>query len=136
MAAGRLVGDRLTAALGRPRLAGGGALLAAAGLAIAVGSEQPAAGVAGFAAMGAGLATAFPLVVSAAANRPETASGAAIAAVTTTGYSGFMVGPPAIGFVAEATSLRVALALPIALCLIAAAMAPALTGRGTGQPAS
>jgi MFS family permease len=136
MTVGRLFGDRLTAALGRSTLAGGGALLAAAGLALAVAIEQPAAGIAGFAAMGAGLATAFPLVVTAAANRPEAASGAALAAVTTTGYSGFMVGPPLIGFVAEATTLRAALILPIALCLTAAILAPALGGKRTGQPAS
>jgi MFS family permease len=136
MATGRLLGDRLTAALGRSRLAGGGALLAATGLALAVSVEQPAVGILGFAAMGAGLATAFPLVVSAAANRPEAASGAAIAAVTTTGYSGFMVGPPVIGFVAEAASLRAALALPIVLCLIAAVLAPTLGKSRTGQAAS
>jgi predicted MFS family arabinose efflux permease len=136
MAVGRLIGDRLTAALGRVRLATGGSLLAAIGLGLGLAAGDPATTIAGFAAMGAGLATTFPLVVTAAANRGEAASGAALAAVTTTGYSGFMIGPPLIGFLAEALSLRAALLLPVALCLLAAALAPAVTRQSTGQPAS
>jgi hypothetical protein len=36
-------------------------------------------------------------------------SGTAIAAVATFGYGGFLLGPPAIGFVAEFGSLRLGL---------------------------
>jgi len=136
MGFGRLIGDRLTAALGPVRLACGGSLLAAAGLGSGLLIATPAATIAGFAAMGAGLATTFPLVVSAAANRPEAAAGAALAAVTTTGYSGFMIGPPLVGFLAEALSLRAALLFPVALCLVAAALAPAIARERFGQPAS
>jgi predicted MFS family arabinose efflux permease len=127
MAIGRLAGDRLTMVFGSSALAGGGALLAAVGLGAGLAAQEPAATIAGFMAMGAGLAATFPIVVTAAANRPEAASGAALAAVTTTGYSGFMVGPPVIGLVAELTSLRAALLLPVALCLVAAALAPAVS---------
>lgn len=136
MGIGRAVGDRLTAAVGATALATGGTLLAAVGLGTALAVHEPAAAVAGFVSIGAGLATTFPLVVSAAANRPEAASGAALATVTTAGYSGFMVGPPVIGFVAEATSLRVALLMPTVLCLIAAALSPAIARERTGQSAS
>jgi predicted MFS family arabinose efflux permease len=126
MAIGRLAGDRLTRALGPSLLAGGGALLAALGLGAGLSLQEPAAAIVGFVAMGAGLAAAFPLVVTAAANSPEGSSGAALAAVTTAGYSGFMIGPPIIGLVAELTSLRVALLLPAALCLAAALLSPAV----------
>jgi MFS family permease len=82
--------------------------------------------------MGLGLSAVFPLVVSAASRRPDMAAGPAIAAVSTTGYGGFIVGPAVIGLLAELSSLRAALLLPLALCLIAAFLAPALrSGRTT-----
>jgi len=127
MGIGRLFGDRLAALLGAVVLARAGALLAALGLGSAIAVHQPAGAIAGFAAMGAGLAAAFPLVVSAAANRPDVPPGAAIAAVSTAGYAGFMAGPPLIGFLAEAGSLRTALLLPAALSLLAAVLATALS---------
>ena len=136
MAIGRLLGDRLSAAVGPVRLAGSGALVAAGGLVSSISVGEPATTILGFVAMGAGLSTVFPLVVTAAANRPEGASGAALAAVTTTGYSGFMIGPPLIGLLAEALSLRGALLLPGVLCLLAAVLAPTLGRQRVGQPAS
>ena len=42
--------------------------------------------------------------------------------MTTTGYTGFLAGPPLVGFVAEVTSLRVSLAAVGLLCLTAAAI--------------
>jgi MFS family permease len=137
MGIGRLIGDRLAAAVGPDRLVRSGALLASAGLGLAIASEWPGAAMVGFAAMGAGLSTAFPLVVSAAATRAGVAPAAAIAAVSTTGYAGFMAGPPLIGLLAEVSSLRVALLLPAVLCLVAIVLAPA-TGarRSPGRPAS
>jgi MFS family permease len=136
MGVGRLAGDRIAVAIGPSMLAGAGALLAAAGLGAALAVQRPGAAIAGFAAMGLGLAAVFPLVVSAAANRPDVAPGPAIAAVSTTGYAGFMVGPPLIGLLAELGTLRGALLLPGLLCLLAATLsravqrAPARAGTG------
>ena len=136
MGVGRLAGDRIAVAVGPPMLAGTGALLAAAGLGAALAVQRPGAAIAGFAAMGLGLAAVFPLVVSAAANRPDVAPGPAIAAVSTTGYAGFMAGPPLIGLLSELGTLRGALLLPGSLCLLAAVLsravrrAPATAGTG------
>jgi hypothetical protein len=49
------------------------------------------------------------------------------------GYAGFLTGPPTIGLLAEATttSLRAALLLVCALCLLAALLSRRLTGRPT-----
>jgi MFS family permease len=135
MAVGRLVGDRVTAAVGRATLAGAGSLVAGTGLALAVAVKDPAVSIAGFAAMGTGLATTFPLVVSAAANRVEDSPGASLAAVTTAGYTGFVIGPPAIGFLSEAFSLRTALLLPVVACLVAAALSPAVSRSQPRSPA-
>jgi len=52
-----------------------------------------------------------------------------VAAVSTVGYGGLLIGPPVIGVLADATNLRVALALACLLCTVAAALATHV-GRG------
>jgi MFS family permease len=125
MGLGRLVGDRLTAAVGAVRLGRGGAAVAAAGMTLALAGGRTSAALAGFAAMGIGLAALFPLALRAAAERSGT-PGPAVAAVSGIGYLAFVAGPPAVGGLAEAVGLRSALLLVVALCLLAAALAGAL----------
>jgi MFS family permease len=125
MGCGRLAGDRLTVALGPGRLARGGAGLAAAGMATALAGAEPGPAIAGFAAMGLGLAALFPLALRAAAERSGT-PGPAVAAVSGMGYVAFVAGPPAVGGLAEAVGLRSALLLVVFLCLLAAALASAV----------
>ena len=80
--------------------------------------------VAGFALAGVGLSALFPLMVRAASDRGGASPGPAIAVVSTSGYGGLVTGPPLVGFLAEATSLRFALAAVLGLlCLTAAALA-------------
>jgi fucose permease len=98
MALGRLTGDRLVARFGRAALLACGALTGGATLGAALLAAKPFAAVLGFAGMGFGLANVVP-----------------IAAVSTAGYFGFLAGPPLIGFVAEASSLTVALGLVAAV---------------------
>jgi MFS family permease len=126
MAIGRLSGDTLVMRTSPVALARGGGLLAAGGLGLGLVAATPGAGIAGFALMGLGLSAVFPLVVSAASRRPDMPAGPAIAAVSTTGYGGFIVGPAVIGLLAELSSLRAALLLPLVLCVSAALLAPAL----------
>jgi Major Facilitator Superfamily len=122
MAAARLTGDRLAAAIGPAHLARRAGLTAAAGLGLALAVPVPGAGIAGFALMGAGLAPIVPLVVSAAgaaAHGVETA----VSRVFLLGYSGSIAGPAAIGFAAGHVALRTALLIPFALivCIVAGA---------------
>jgi hypothetical protein len=77
----------------------------------------------GFALMGVGLATVVPIAFRAAGSVPGIPAGIGIAGITTVGYAGFLVGPPLIGFVAEATSLRAALLIVVGLLLCLAALA-------------
>ena len=116
MGIGRLAGDRLVAAFGPRPVATAGLALSVAGMAGVVAADAPAPAIGGFALVGIGLSTVFPLVVSAAARQPGIPTGAAIAAVASAGYVGFLVGPPAIGLVAELVELRAALLLPALLC--------------------
>jgi predicted MFS family arabinose efflux permease len=122
MGVGRLAGDRVTDRAGSPRVAAGGATLAALGLGLSLVLATPAGAVAGFVLMGLGLSAVFPLALR-ASGPPGAATGPALAAVSTVGYTGFLAGPPVIGLLAEATGLRAALLLVCALCLIAAALA-------------
>jgi hypothetical protein len=89
------------------------------GLGLALARPAPAVAIAGFAAMGVGLSVVFPLALRAAGLQGE-GSGAALAAVSTLGYVGFLAGPPLIGSLAEVSSLRAALSLVCGLCLVAA----------------
>ena len=111
MAIGRLTGDRLVAAFGPVVMVGWGALLAAVGLGGALLLHDPAAAILGFGLVGLGLANVVPILFSAAGRTPGIAPGAAIAAVTTAGYSGFLAGPPMVGFAAEWIGLPGALGL-------------------------
>ena len=126
MASGRAVGDALTTRLGAPRLVRLGGTLAAVGIGLALIAREPWTAVVGFGAVGAGLATVFPSVLGAASRAPGVEPGAGIALVSTLGYTGFLAGPPLIGFVAEATSLRGGLAVVGAAGVLVAALAGAL----------
>jgi MFS family permease len=124
MTTGRLVGDRLTERHGAVALVRRGALLAAAGVLGALVAGAPAAAVAGFACLGAGLAVIVPSVFRAAAAVPGIAPGPALATVTTVGYTGFLAGPPVIGGLAELTSLPAALGLIVLATAALASLAP------------
>lgn len=123
MAAGRFTGDTLTARLGPVRLVRGGGVLAAAGLGGALVLGHPVAAVVGFGCVGAGLSAIFPSVLSAAGRTHAVAPGTAIAAVSTLGYTGFLAGPPLIGFVAELVTLRGALGVVVLTSFILALLA-------------
>lgn len=120
MAVFRLAGDRLAERWGPVALTRRGGLLAAVGLAGALLIAEPAAALVGFACMGAGLAAVVPVVFRAAGSVPGLAPAAGIAALTSVGYSAFLIGPPVIGFLAEVTSLTTALSLVVVLlCVLA-----------------
>jgi predicted MFS family arabinose efflux permease len=121
MGLGRLAGDPLAERIGSARLATSGLLVAAAGFTGAALAPSAPAALAAFVTLGLGLASVYPLCLRLATELPGVTTAGALAAVTTTGYTGFLAGPPLIGFLAEATSLRASLAAVGLLCLAAAA---------------
>ena len=125
MGLGRLATDPLADRFGPVTVSRAGALVAIAGLVAVVLPLPPGAGIAGFLVMGAGLAGLFPLALAAAARSPGAAPAAAIAAVSTAGYVGFLVGPALIGGLSEATSLPAALTVVAPLCALVALLARA-----------
>jgi MFS family permease len=122
MAAGRFSGDRLVARLGGDRVVRAGGALAAIGLGLTLAIGHQYLAVIGFGLVGAGLSCVFPVVLSSAARTPDLPPSAAIAAVCTLGYLGFLIGPTAIGGLAELIGLPGALGLVVLLCALIAAL--------------
>jgi hypothetical protein len=109
MAAGRFGGDAIRARIASVPLLRISGALAGAGMALALLVQRPDAALAGFALVGLGLANVVPILFSAAAQVPGVSPAHGIAAVAAVGYLGMMAGPPAIGFIAESSSLAVGL---------------------------
>jgi MFS family permease len=123
MAASRFASDRLSERLGPVVVVRAGGLLAAGGLALGLAVHEPVAGVAAFALLGAGFAPVVPIAFSAAGNTGLGSTGVILGRVVTTGYLGSIVGPIAIGGLAQAVGLRAALFLPVILGLVIAGLA-------------
>jgi Major Facilitator Superfamily len=131
MTAGRVFGDWLNNLLGPARLMRGGTALAGLALGALLLVGAPGAALAGFFLVGIGVANGVPLLFSAAGHAPGRESGPNIAAVSSMGSIGFLAGPPFIGFIAEATSLPLALAT---LCAGLAIVTVAGRAAGAGAP--
>jgi MFS family permease len=123
MATGRFIGDWVATRLGKKRTLQLSGIFTAAGLLIAVSLPYFATAVLGFLLVGAGVSSVVPLVYSSAGRSKLLSPGVAIAAVSTIGYLGFLFGPPFIGFIAQATSLRLSLGLVALLGSIIAVIA-------------
>jgi MFS family permease len=120
MALARLGGDALRARYAERTVLRRSAATAAIGMAIVLLSDKAWIAFLGFAAVGVGLAPVAPILFNASTRVPGVSRAAAIAAVTTIGYSGFMVGPPIIGSIATVSSLRAALWLVVGAAAIVA----------------
>ncbi|WP_375378187.1 MFS transporter [Hymenobacter cellulosilyticus] len=86
-------------------------LLTAAGLLLAVLLPALPTAVLGFLLVGFGVSSVVPLVYSAAGKASTMSPGVALAAVSTVGFLGFLIGPPLIGLVAGAASLRISFSI-------------------------
>jgi predicted MFS family arabinose efflux permease len=115
MTIGRLLGDWLATRFNPTLVVRFGGLLAFVGIMAAIIITEPAVVLLGFAAVGLGIANVVPLSFSAAGKLPNLPAGVGIAGVAAIGYAGFLAGPPFIGLIAEATSLRIALLTVAAL---------------------
>lgn len=131
MTAGRLSGGHLSQRLGEVALMRMGGALVTTGLLAVFLAHHPAVALAGFSCVGIGLSCSFPLTISAASRIPGTSAGVAIATVNTAGYTGFLAGPPLIGFVAEGASLAIGLGILALVGLVMARFARHV-GRDTG----
>ena len=136
MALGRFSGDRIVGRLGGGAVVRGGGALAALGLGATLLIGRPEVAIVGFGLIGAGLSCIFPVALSAATRTPGISAGNAIAGVCTIGYLGFLVGPPAIGGLAELISLPAALGAVVLLFVVVAVLGNRAGERRDGLRAS
>lgn len=126
MATGRLLSQKLErpSVVARMLFAGSAA---AAGLVVAVTAHHAAVALLGFVVAGAGLALSAPTLFGLAGRiGGEGAHGSALSTVAILGYLGFLTGPPLIGAVSGASSLRGGFLFLCAMAVVLAACAPLL----------
>jgi MFS family permease len=123
VAAGRFSGDSLKArlgAVGTARLCGALAVFGAVLLYVA---PNITLALIGFGTIGFGVSVGFPLAVTAAAGIGDRAASANVAVLSFVALTGFLIGPPMIGFVAEHSSIRIGIACVIPFLLLSLALA-------------
>lgn len=123
MTVGRLTGDRWVQRIGPQRAVLAGALLAAAGLALATLAPTWPLALPGFALVGLGCSNIVPVLFSLAGRQHAMPESLAVPAIATMGHAGVLMGPALIGFVAHGTSLLVAMLVLVALLVAVAASA-------------
>ncbi|GAC1311232.1 MAG: MFS transporter [Mucilaginibacter sp.] len=106
MAGGRFVADWFAHRFGLKRTLQVSGTLTTTGLLIAVVFPHFYTAMAGFLLVGTGVSSVVPMVYSAAGKSKTMSPGVALAAVSTIGFVGFLVGPPLIGFIAGLATLR------------------------------
>jgi MFS family permease len=131
----RLFGEQIERRLGAVRILVGGALLAGLGLLMTAIVPVAWLSYVGFAMAGGGLAFAFPVALDLAGAVGRRGDGTGgereIGFVTTIAYSGFLLGPPMIGGVAQLTNLAFAVGFAgaVAVLIAPAALASAAARR-------
>jgi MFS family permease len=115
MAGGRFVADWFAHRFGLKRTLQVSGTLTAIGLLIAVAFPYVYSAMAGFLLVGVGVSSVVPMVFSAAGKSKTMQPGVALAAVSTIGFMGFLVGPPVIGFIAGIATLRASFILIAAM---------------------
>ena len=118
MTIGRLLGDRMRTFFGDAKMIMAGGMLATVGLLATLSIATPIISIAGFFLVGLGLSTIVPIAYSISGHTKDLPPGVGLAMVTTVGYSGFLIGPPVIGFIADWQTLRIALGVVAVLFVI------------------
>ncbi|CAN5707145.1 MFS transporter [soil metagenome] len=108
MAAGRFIADWLVTKFGVKLILQCSGLIIAIGLLIAVIFPFIPTATAGFLLVGIGVSSVVPLVYGLAGKSGTMSPGVALAAVSSVGFLGFLVGPPLIGFISQYAGLRLA----------------------------
>jgi predicted MFS family arabinose efflux permease len=119
MTVGRLGGDAVVARIGDRATMVLGSILAVTGFIILLTMPVPVLALAGFLLIGLGASNVVPVLFRRAGTQTKMPVGLAIAAITTAGYAGILMGPAGIGLVARLAGLQTAFwMLAALLCLI------------------
>ncbi len=118
MAFGRLIGDRLVDRFGSRNILLVDACFIIGGIIVGIGILHPVAVIIGFAMIGIGVSTIIPIVYTLSGKNPNSPPSVSLATVSSIGFSGFLIGPPLIGYIAHAIGLRLALLMLILMGMI------------------
>jgi len=111
MMLGRFTGDKLANKIGVKAMLQYSGLFILTGLLLAAIFPYTITAGLGFMMTGFGVSCVVPMVFSMAGKIKHMSGGPAIAGVSTIGYFGFLIVPPAVGFIAEEFNLRWSIAL-------------------------
>jgi fucose permease len=125
MAISRFMGDRIRDRFGAVRTLRISALISAGGLFVAGIAPWPWLVILAFAITGFAIANTVPIAFSAGGNQPGIASSTGMSVVTTMGYSGILLAPSPIGFVAEHAGFS-PIFIGLSVCLVVVAMVAGL----------
>ena len=129
MITGRFSGDLLATKFGAAKVLASGGLIASIGMTAGLLIDSTIGTIFGWFWMGSGLSVAIPLLFSAAGSMTNTkfagqmAPAQGVAMVSGISYFGFIVGPPTIGFISDASTLHTAMFVPAVLALAIVASA-------------
>jgi MFS family permease len=110
MASGRFVGDKLTGKFGKKRIMQFNGVLIASGLLLAIFFPYIPTAALGFLMVGLGVSTNIPNVYSLVGKQNKMSPSAALAAISSISYLGFLLGPPVIGYISKLSNLRISYA--------------------------
>jgi MFS family permease len=111
MASGRFLIDKATQKWGRKRVVQAGGTLIAVGLFSAVAFPYYITTIIAFMIIGFGTAGIVPTIYSLAGQKSQMPTSVALTIVSSISFLGFLLGPPIIGYIAQATNLRYSYAL-------------------------
>jgi MFS family permease len=118
MVLGRLFGDYFTQKYGLSKLLTFNSILYGIGVLCFVLFPQVYTVLLGYLLTGLGVSTLVPMCYAVAGRSKTMAPGSALAAITTVGMVGFLLGPPLIGYISQASNLKFALSVLIVLALV------------------
>lgn len=132
---GRMVGDGLVDRFGERTVARVGGLLVALGMGLALAFPSVWLTIVGFGLAGLGVATLVPAAMHQADQLPGLRPGTGLAVVSWLMRIGFLLAPPIVGAIADATSLRVGLIVVPIAGLAVVLLARVLSTRGNAGTA-
>lgn len=132
MAICRLIADRVGMVLGPVMVARIGTLISLVGFLLFLFVQQPAVALIGFALAGFGIGPVVPIVFSAGGNTRTKKRASVLGPTVSAGYVGAVVGPVAIGAIAERAGLNWALGVPVLFLVVILLSAGLLAGASGG----
>lgn len=131
---GRIIGDRLVDRFGQRAVARTGGAITAVGMGLALAFPSIPGTIIGLGAAGFGIATLVPAAMHTADELPGLRAGTGLALLSWMMRLGFLLSPPVVGLIADATSLRVGLLLVPVAGLLVVVLARVLPRRAAGRP--